>query len=74
MSRHAEQRAYQHDVQVVDIRDEDSSHTSELEVSTVVLNLERIHDCLNSRRAVAIQHAARLYAVDHVPAIAALNA
>jgi hypothetical protein len=74
MSRHAEQRAHQHDVQVVDIRDEDSSHTSELEVPTVVLNLEHFHDCLNSRRAVVIQHAASLYAVERVPAIAALNA
>jgi hypothetical protein len=74
MSRHAEQRAYQHDVLVGDSRDEDSSHTSEQEVSTVALNLERFHDCLDSRRADAIQYAAKLYAVEHVPAIAALNA
>jgi hypothetical protein len=58
----------------VDIRNADSSHTSELEVPTVILNLEHFHDCLDSRRAVVIQHAANLYAVEPVPAIAALNA
>jgi hypothetical protein len=74
MSRHAEQHVYEHDVQVADIRDEDSSQASEREVTTVVLSLERFHDCLDSRRADAIQHAASLYEVEHVPAIAVLNA
>jgi hypothetical protein len=40
----------------------------------VILNLEHFHDCLDSRRAVVIQHAASLYAVEHVPAIAVLDA
>jgi hypothetical protein len=74
MSRHPEQRVYQQDAQVADIRDEDSSHGSEREVSTVVLNLERFHDCLDSRRADVIQYAASLCEVAHVPAIAALKA
>jgi hypothetical protein len=74
MSLHPEQRVYQQDVQVEDIRDEVSSHASEREVSRVVLNLERFHDCLDSRRADAIQYAASLYEVEHVPAIAVLSA
>jgi hypothetical protein len=74
MSRHPKQRVHQQDVQVADIRDEDSSHASEREVLTVALNLERFHDCLDSRRADVIQYAASLYEVEHVPAIAALNA
>jgi hypothetical protein len=74
MPRHAEQHVYQHDVQVADIRDEDSSHASEREVSTVVINLERFHDCLDSQSADVIQYAASLYEVEHVPAIAVLNA
>jgi hypothetical protein len=36
--------------------------------------LERFHDCLDSRRGDAIQYAASWYEVEHVPAIAALNA
>jgi hypothetical protein len=32
------------------------------------------HDCLDSRRAAVIQYAASLYEIEHVPAIAALNA
>jgi hypothetical protein len=60
MSLHPEQRVYQQDVQVEDIRDEVSSHASEREVSRVVLNLERFHDYLDRRRADVEQYAASL--------------
>jgi hypothetical protein len=74
MSRHAEQHGYVNDVQAADIRDEDSSQASEREATTVVLSLERFHDCLDSRRSDAMQHAASLYEVEQVPAIAVLHA
>lgn len=53
---------------------ESGSQASEREATTVTLNLERFHDCIDNRRVDAVQHARSLYEVEHVPSMAVLSA
>jgi hypothetical protein len=54
--------------------EESGSATSERDAATiVVMNLARLHDLIDDRRANAVQAARQLFAQDQVPATAILS-
>lgn len=53
--------------------EESGSATSERDATVVVMNLARLHDLIDDRRANAVQAARQLFAQEQVPATAILS-
>ena len=53
--------------------EESGSATSERDATIVVMNLARLHDLIDDRRANAVQAARQLFAQEQVPATAILS-